>query len=913
MPLPVTVRVKARAARVVSTGRPCDWSLPRCWWCSGWHGPDCSLPCAQGSWGLDCNRSCRCRPPAGCDPASGDCACPPGWRGEACELAVICNMCVEAGDRLAANNTCPNSLLRLNGGSLSLGSDSHLPPAVKLRLYGGSLSLFVCVWVCCEQPGSFGRGCRELCDCGHAEQCDRVTGRCLCHNGWTGVRCDSACAPGRWGPNCSRTCGCHNGASCRPADGACECAAGYRGTTCQRVCPPGTFGLGCAQACPQCLHGNGPCHHVTGECRCLPGFTGQLCDQACPPGRYGRGCREVCACANNSSCSHVDGTCHCTPGWLGRDCSQACPPGLWGANCLHTCSCHNGAGCSARDGGCTCSAGWMGAHCTRRCPVDLFGAGCAERCACENGADCESATGRCSCPAGFTGARCQLACPQGSYGLRCQLACGCTNNSTCDPVSGTCYCASGWTGMSCDSGNARALLCTAHCAAGGESLGAVVGVVLVLLLLLLLLLALLLLAVFYRRRRRRLRGLARGGRREPGAGAAAAAASFSAGAARSVASDLYVNPGYQTLSQGHSAQGIANNNLELRCTGRPNNARVPAMKNLEREKLAARCAEGSATLPVLWKRSTNPYQLGASGVERAYNTCKSHKEYSKGSRGSSGSVGSESPYATIRETPALPASPAPARSPPPPAGGGPVSPPRGSEAAGYVEMKAPGGPGGPGGPRESTYAEIVCSPAHGLAGHAATGSTRNVYEMEPTVSVVHGGGGGAGGTSAPAQLHHRRHHHQHHQQQQQHHRHAQLLRRQQQQQQQMEHGLYDLPKNSHIPGHYDLLPVHAHPQTAALDKEPRLTSSITSSSSAAAAASQRHHTQQLEGWGSTRRGFDDSVAGGRDEPLGASPGEGQRPKRGRPKRRRSGGDELGSRVACAERNRCLVVTVEDGG
>ncbi|XP_078473400.1 multiple epidermal growth factor-like domains protein 10 [Lampetra planeri] len=257
-------------------------------------------------------------------------------------------------------------------------------------------------------------------------------------------------------------------------------------------------------------------------------------------------------------------------------------------------------------------------------------------------------------------------------------------------------------------------------AAGGESLGAVVGVV-----------------------RRRLRGLARGGRREPGAGAAAAAASFSAGAARSVASEcahaehpvqcgchsLYVNPGYQTLSQGHSAQGIANNNLELRCTGRPNNARVPAMKNLEREKLAARCAEGSATLPVLWKRSTNPYQLGASGVERAYNTCKSHKEYSKGSRGSSGSVGSESPYATIRETPALPASPAPARSPPPPAGGGPVSPPRGSEAAGYVEMKAPGGPGGPGGPRESTYAEIVCSPAHGLAGHAATGSTRNVYEM----------------------------------------------------------------------------------------------------------------------------------------------------------------------------------------
>lgn len=47
----------------------------------------------------------------------------------------------------------------------------------------------------CEQKcpsGSYGYGCRQVCDCVNNSTCDHMTGTCYCSAGWTGARCDQA-------------------------------------------------------------------------------------------------------------------------------------------------------------------------------------------------------------------------------------------------------------------------------------------------------------------------------------------------------------------------------------------------------------------------------------------------------------------------------------------------------------------------------------------------------------------------------------------------------------------------------------------------------------------------------------------------------------------------------------------------
>ncbi|XP_042635583.1 multiple epidermal growth factor-like domains protein 11 isoform X1 [Catharus ustulatus] len=95
---------------------------------------------------------------------------------------------------------------------------------------------------------------------------------------------------------------------------------------------------------------------------------------------------------------------------------------------------------------------------------------------------------------------------------------------------------------------------------------------------------------------------------------------------------------------------------------------------------------------------------------------------------------SENPYATIKDPPILTC--------------------KHSESS-YVEMKSPGH-------RESPYSEMPTSST----------ANKNIYEVEPTVSIVQDGRS----------------------------RSASYLQ-----------NPYDLPRNSHIPGHYDLLPVRHSP------------------------------------------------------------------------------------------------------
>ncbi|XP_026128842.1 multiple epidermal growth factor-like domains protein 10 [Carassius auratus] len=40
--------------------------------------------------------------------------------------------------------------------------------------------------------GTYGYGCRQVCDCLNNSTCDHMTGTCYCNPGWKGMHCDQA-------------------------------------------------------------------------------------------------------------------------------------------------------------------------------------------------------------------------------------------------------------------------------------------------------------------------------------------------------------------------------------------------------------------------------------------------------------------------------------------------------------------------------------------------------------------------------------------------------------------------------------------------------------------------------------------------------------------------------------------------
>lgn len=53
------------------------------------------------------------------------------------------------------------------------------------------LMSFCLLMFCAECPqGTYGYGCRQICDCLNNSTCDHITGTCYCSPGWKGARCD---------------------------------------------------------------------------------------------------------------------------------------------------------------------------------------------------------------------------------------------------------------------------------------------------------------------------------------------------------------------------------------------------------------------------------------------------------------------------------------------------------------------------------------------------------------------------------------------------------------------------------------------------------------------------------------------------------------------------------------------------
>eukprot|EP00069_Balaena_mysticetus_P011714 bmy_21424T0 len=771
-------------------GALCNPITGACHCAAGFRGWRCEERCEQGTYGNDCHQRCQCQNGATCDHVTGECRCPPGYTGALCQdecpvgtygvrCAETCQ-CVNggkcyhvsgsclceagfAGDRCEAR-LCPEGLY---GIKCDKWCPCHLdnthschPMSGECACKPGWSGLYcnetcspgfygeACQQICscqngadCDsvtgkctcapgfKDGTYGLNCAERCDCSHADGCHPTTGHCRCLPGWSasqapaptashsalpvclvsGVHCDSVCAEGRWGPNCSLPCYCKNGASCSPDDGICECAPGFRGTTCQRICSPGFYGHRCSQTCPQCVHSSGPCHHITGLCDCLPGFTGALCNEG------------ICTCTNNGTCNPIDRSCQCYPGWIGSDCSQPCPPAHWGPNCIHTCNCHNGAFCSAYDGECKCTPGWTGLYCTQRCPLGFYGKDCALICRCQNGADCDHISGQCTCRTGFMGKRCEQT--------------GVIIVGNLNSLSRTS------TALPTDS----------------YQIGAIAGII----ILVLVVLFLLALFIIYRHKQKGKESSMPAVTYTPAMRVMNADYAISETLPHSnggnANSHYFTNPSYHTLTQCATSPHV-NNRDRMTIAKSKNNQLFVNLKNVNPGKRGP-VVDYTGTLPADWKHGGYLNELGKSpafptftsifvfyphwiffssfvtgafGLDRSY-MGKSLKDLGKHSEYNSSNCSlssSENPYATIKDPPILI--------------------PKHSEC-GYVEMKSPVR-------RDSPYAEI----------NNSTSAHKNVYEVEPTVSVVQGIFSNNGHLTQDP---------------------------------------YDLPKNSHIPCHYDLLPV----------------------------------------------------------------------------------------------------------
>ncbi|VDO81505.1 unnamed protein product, partial [Heligmosomoides polygyrus] len=295
---------------------------------SGYGGKHCTSTCSVGLWGPSCQRKCECDNGANCDPETGACICPSGFEGIRCEKECT-------PDRYGPN--CTEKCLCQNGGRCDRDGK-----CICLDGFAGEFCLRKC------EEGKFGANCKFECHCENGATCDAVNGRCICAAGftvclenssefWRGPTCEDKCAPGHYGMNCTKPCDCLNNNECDPVTGKCLCV-GWMGEKCERGCPKGFYGPMCSKKCDLCNgiswnDSNAACDPVTGACKCERGYKGSDCKQrVCDEDMYGQDCSKQCTCVmqNTESCAPDTGYCRCKPGFAGDSCERVCSKLFWG-------------------------------------------------------------------------------------------------------------------------------------------------------------------------------------------------------------------------------------------------------------------------------------------------------------------------------------------------------------------------------------------------------------------------------------------------------------------------------------------------------------------------------------------------------------------------------------------------------
>ncbi|KAF0022247.1 hypothetical protein F2P81_025509 [Scophthalmus maximus] len=412
------------------------------------------------------------------------------------------------------------------------------------------------------------------------------------------------------------------------------------------------------------------------------------------------------------------------------------------------------------------------------CPSGFYGFQCSEVCRCQNGADCDHMSGRCSCRTGFIGPSCELNCPSGTFGYGCQQLCECMNNATCDYVTGTCYCSVGFKGIRCDQAalmmeelNPYTKISPAL-ESERQSTSTVLGII----FLLLLIVTMLGLVVWFRYRQREKGHPVPNVTYTPalhinstdyslsGLQCTGLLSSADSSPSSSSVGRCFSNPSYHTLGPctyaAHYAKPDKRSRTKMKRKKRHRNSAPEWGAYCDLSELGVYCIDRRLSYHlephyrgrVRLLSSLHVFPL-LSSSSRLHLTpplpslllTDGMLNYMKGSLSSSCSLNSENPYATISDAPALC---------------------KHSESS-YVEMKSPA--------RHEHLTHCCSAAIITAAASSSMAPTKNVYDMEPTVSFIQGVGGVAlpGYPQNPYE--------------------------------------YDLPRNSHIPSHYDLLPVRPSP------------------------------------------------------------------------------------------------------
>ncbi|XP_033105136.1 uncharacterized protein LOC117107542 [Anneissia japonica] len=193
--------------------------------------------CPRGKWlPPDCENNCPlCYNGGVCSVSYGLCICPPGFKGDNCEIACGYNNW---------GRDCSIPCSSLNPGCPGFLFCPPDPFGCSCMSGYGDLD---CKRVCdTGTTGKYGPGCLLDCHC-NATECQPSEGcneNATCHTGYTGTRClerdpNVECPAGYYGPQCTKICHCQISSKCDRNNGSCPngdvCEGGWAGAGCQQL------------------------------------------------------------------------------------------------------------------------------------------------------------------------------------------------------------------------------------------------------------------------------------------------------------------------------------------------------------------------------------------------------------------------------------------------------------------------------------------------------------------------------------------------------------------------------------------------------------------------------------------------------------------------------------------------------
>ncbi|XP_077996891.1 uncharacterized protein LOC144450185 [Glandiceps talaboti] len=284
---------------------------------------------------VHCESKCQCGENEYCDISDGSCQCIHNYWGDDCESECIPS-CENYEECDKGNCQCPYG---------KYGDECELQCSTCYNLYGTDKDI----------------------------KCNRTTGSCICHKGWTGydcTDCDETVPYDETSYFCDSRClHCYHDVC---SHGSCDCTAGWKGSRCQERCDVDHYGEDCQYEC-QCNEFE-ICDFKTGDCnQCNAGYKGDECRMPCEVGKYGYDCKLSCKdnCVKDE-CHHITGDCTpCPTGYHGDKCDIQCLAGYYERNCQMQCNQCSGHGTCHHETGCVCEPGWTGVYCEMVVQVTL--------------------------------------------------------------------------------------------------------------------------------------------------------------------------------------------------------------------------------------------------------------------------------------------------------------------------------------------------------------------------------------------------------------------------------------------------------------------------------------------------------------------------------------------------------------